>query len=80
MKVEERAKWLHHAMHEIFEETFKSEAFNFFFVFIYPKVTGRIMEEPKRETSWKIKFRIFCEAATTCCTTEQHVANAGEQP
>ena len=77
MKVEERAKWLYHAMHETFEETFKSETFNFYLDLPIP-VTGRMMEEQKREMSWKIKFHIFSEAATACCTAEQNVANAGE--
>jgi len=47
------------------------------FVFISAEVTGHIMEEQKGER-WKIIFHIFNEPATACCTTEQHVANAGE--
>ena len=45
------AKWLHQALHKTVEETFKSETFNFLFVYTYAEEKGHIMEEQKGETS-----------------------------
>ena len=48
----------------------------FIFIYLY-RSDGSYYERSYKtgEMSWKIKFHIFREPATTCCTTEQHVAN-----